>query len=545
MITIYKAKKIYSMNPAQPVATHIAVLDEKILGVGSYDDLKGWGQHRLDERFADKIFMPGFIEGHCHAVEGTFWRHTYCGYFDRLDPEGKIWTGLQSKQRVLDRLREARDSLAERGAPVTGWGFDPIYFESAEFTRKDLDAVSDTSVVALLHASSHILNVNSRVLELAKLLRPSINHPGVMLGEDGLPTGELRGPEAIGLVIHLCGFGDDLLACDEAGLLAFGKLCVRAGVTTATDLANPLTDASVDMMLRVTSSDDFPARIVPFLRMRTDYGGPMVRRAESLKKRTTPRLDLGRIKLVADGSIQGFSARMNWPGYYNGAPNGLWYCTPQDVLATFVEGLKSDIQIHVHTNGDQATEMVLQAMEQALKITPAHDHRFTIQHCQMATVAMLQKIRAFKMCANFFANHLYFWGDQHLAITLGPERAHRMNPCASALSMDIPVAIHSDAPITPLNPLFTAWCASNRQTVSGVILGPNERLSMEQALQSITIGAARTLKLDDQIGSLESGKWADITLLNEDPYEGDAAGLKNLSVMGTIQSGRVFLAEEL
>jgi hypothetical protein len=545
LITIYKAKKIYSMNPAQPVATHIAVRDERILGVGTYDDLIGWGEHRVDDRFADCVFLPGFIEGHCHAVEGTFWRHIYCGYFDRLDPTGTRWPGLKSKDAVIERLKGVQASAKDSGGAVTGWGFDPIYFENPQITRFDLDRISERLPVALLHASSHVLNVNSKILEAADLLRLNVNHPGIVLGSDGLPTGELRGPEAIGLVMHLCGFGDDLLACDEPGLLAFGKLCVRAGVTTATDLANPLTDSSVDMMLRVTSMDDFPARIVPFLRLRSGYGEPMVQRAEKLREKSTVRLDLGRIKLVADGSIQGFSARMNWPGYYNGAPNGLWYCTLEEIQSTFAEGLKRGLQIHVHTNGDQATEMVLDAMDAALKRQPSRDHRYTIQHGQMATQAMLRKIRSYGMCVNFFANHLYYWGDQHRTITLGPDRASRMNPCGSAVRLGIPISIHSDAPITPLHPLFTAWCAVNRQTVSGHLLGPEECLTVPQALEAITLGAAKTLKLDHQIGSLEVGKFADIAILGDDPYDCAPFMLKDLPVAGTIQGGRVFLGSEL
>lgn len=545
LITVYKARKIYTMNSMHPVATHIAVLDGKILGVGSYDDLRGWGPHRLDDRFENQIFLPGFIEGHCHAVEGTFWRHCYCGYFDRLDPDGKRWSGLQSKEEVINRLIQQQNVAKAGEHAITGWGFDPIYFENPQITRFDLDAVSRSIPVAVLHASSHILNVNSKILELAGLLKPNINHPGIIVASDGLPTGELRGPEAIGLVLHLCGFGNDLLACDEQGLLAFGRQCVRAGVTTATDLANPLEDASVEMMLEVTSRDDFQARIVPFLRMRTGYGEPMVHRAAALKAKSTTRLDLGRIKLVADGSIQGFSARLNWPGYFNGAPNGLWYCTPTEIESTFLAGLRNGIQIHVHTNGDQATELVLEAMGAALKTHPSRDHRFTIQHCQMATSAMLRRASSFDMCINFFANHLYYWGDQHLTITLGPERARKMNPCRSALELGIPFSIHSDAPITPLNPLFTAWCAVNRKTVSGQVLGSNECLTVSQALEAITLGAARTLKLDHQIGSLETGKCADISILNEDPYTVDPFSIGHLSVLGTIQGGRIFLCNEL
>ena len=90
MITIYSAKKIYTMNRSQPVATHIAVKDGRILGVGACEDLVGWGAHQIDKSFQDKILMPGLIEAHSHAVEGILWRHVYCGFFDRLSPSGEM-----------------------------------------------------------------------------------------------------------------------------------------------------------------------------------------------------------------------------------------------------------------------------------------------------------------------------------------------------------------------------------------------------------------------------------------------------------------------
>ena len=86
MITVYRAKRILTMNPSQPEATHVAVDGDRILGAGDLDELAGWGEYTLDEQFADKILMAGFVEGHCHTMEGTFWRYVYCGYFDRMDP---------------------------------------------------------------------------------------------------------------------------------------------------------------------------------------------------------------------------------------------------------------------------------------------------------------------------------------------------------------------------------------------------------------------------------------------------------------------------
>ncbi len=118
--------------------------------------------------------------------------------------------------------------------------------------------------------------------------------------------------------------------------------------------------------------------------------------------------------------------------------------------------------MHSHTNGDQATEMALDCLEGALRDQPAPDHRFTLQHCQLADAAQFRRMSRLGMCANLFPNHHFYWGDQHYETTVGPERATRMNACATALASGVPLAIHSDAPVTPLGPLFTAWCAVNR-----------------------------------------------------------------------------------
>ena len=117
-----------------------------------------------------------------------------------------------------------------------------------------------------------------------------------------------------------------------------------------------------------------------------------------------------------------------------------------------------------------------------------------------------------------------------------------MNACKTALSNNIPMGIHSDAPITPLGPLFTAWCAVNRITASGRVLGKNECISVADALYAITLGAAYTLKLDGEIGSIEAGKHADFAVLEDDPTQVAPADLKDVRVWGTVQAGRVFAA---
>ena len=545
MNIIYSARKIITMNPSRPVATHVAVRDGRIVGAGTLEELAGWGEHTLDDRFADKMLMPGLVEGHSHAMEGTFWRYVYCGYFDRLDPDGKLWPGAKSIDDVIVRLREAEAGLASADEPLSGWSLDAIYFGNQRVNRHDLDKVSATRPIGILNASGHILNVNTKALELAGVLRAGVNHPGIPLGSDGLPTGELKGPDAMTPVgIHV-GFDRSLLASDEHGLRQFARLCVRRGVTTATDLANLLPQDAVEMMLRVSSEDDFPARVVSLRRLQNMTVPEIIERALELRDMSTDRLRLGIIKVVADGSIQGFSARIRWPGYYNGAENGLWYVAPEQLREMYRLALKAGVQVHTHTNGDEATELVLDCVEEGLRAHPAPDHRFTLQHCQLADAAQFRRMKALGMCVNLFPNHHFYWGDQHYTLTVGPERAERMNACATALSTGVPMAIHSDAPVTPLGPLFTAWCAVNRKTASGRTLGQHERISVEDALRTITLGAAYTLKLDGEIGSIECGKQADFAVLEDDPSEIGAENLKDVRIWGTVHGGRIFSAAEV
>lgn len=185
-ITVYCARKIITMNPSRPEATHVAVREGRILGAGSLEELATWGAHKIDDRFADKVLTPGFVEGHAHTMEGSLWSKTYCGWFDRTDADGKTWKGLKSIDAVIARLKEAADKLTDPDAPVSGWQLDPIYLNNQRVTRQDLDRVSTDRPVGVLHASGHILNVNSKALELAGLLKTGVNNPGIPLGPDGL-----------------------------------------------------------------------------------------------------------------------------------------------------------------------------------------------------------------------------------------------------------------------------------------------------------------------------------------------------------------------
>lgn len=542
--TVFSAKKIVTMNPQKPEASHVALREGRILAVGSLEEIATWGDYELDERFADKVLFPGLVEGHAHTMEGTLWRYVYCGYFDRMDPNGKTWKGNKSIEDVLASLSAAEALLEDPDAPLTGWQLDPIYLDNKPITRAQLDSVSATRPIGVMNASGHILYVNTKALELAGLMKSGVNHPGISLGNDGMPMGELKGPDAMTPVGEHVGLNRSMTDSDERGLRDFARLCVRTGVTTVTDLAARLEPDGVETMLRVTGEPNFPACVVP---LRFFLGLPpkeLIPEVARLKKLSTDRLSLGRIKVVADGSIQGFSARMRWPGYHNGAPNGLWYISPEQMQEIYELALAEGIQVHTHTNGDQATQLAIEKLELALKKVPSNDHRFVLQHCQLADRAQFKKMAALKMSVNLFANHHFYWGDEHYRLTVGPDRALRMNATRTALDCGVPMTIHSDAPVTPLGPLFTAWCAVNRLTASGRTQGEHEKITVDEALWAVTMGAAHTLHMDGQIGSIEIGKRADFAVLESDPREAEPEKLKDVEVWGTVQGGRVFAAAD-
>ncbi|TNE42645.1 MAG: amidohydrolase [Alphaproteobacteria bacterium] len=540
-ITIYPARKIITMNAYQPFATHVAVQDGKVLGVGSLEDLQYWGEAEIDERFADKVIMPGLVEGHSHAFEGAIWEYCYVGFHQRMGPKGPSHGGLKSIDDVVAHLKKEEAGMADGDAPLIGWGFDPIFFTGPRMTAADLDQVSTTRPVMIYHASMHMVNVNSYVLEKAGVTSET-PVDGIVKDAEGTPTGEMRGTPAMYLAAKVTGSNILREAAEFSALDNFGAICVRTGVTTATDLGNPLQEEMVAQYKAWTLKESSPIRLVSTY-AGTGFPAPQgVEHMQKLAAHQNEKLRLHIVKLVADGSIQGYTARLKWPGYRD-APNGMWYISPTELPGLIETYHKAGIQIFVHTNGDETSEVTIDAIEAALAKHPRADHRHTLQHCQMADEAQYRRMSALGIGVNIFSNHIYYWGDLHASTIIGPDRAKRLDPAATALKYDVPLAMHTDAPITPMGPLFVAWCAVNRLTSSGQVLGPDQRISVDDALRAITLGAAYSLKMDHEIGSLEPGKWADFAILEEDPYAVDPVALRDIQVWGTVLAGQVFPAD--
>lgn len=545
-IRIYLARRIITMNPANPEGTHIAVRDGQILGVGSLDEVAVWGDYELDETFTDHVIVPGLIEAHAHVMEGAAGRMLYLGYFDRPLPEGGTATGIKSYAELVRRLKEADASLTDPSEPILGRGFDPIYFEGEErLTRHHLDQVSSTRPIFLYHASGHLATANSAMLA-ENNVTADLKVEGLGREANGDLNGELREPPAM----SLCRTGYQAIMranMDADTLRSFGLSARNAGITTVTDLAGTLIlapdsrRAGKAVWQEVVNDPAFPARIaqynIPAMPGDATSFEDVAQAVLALQQEETDKLRFPGVKFVLDGSIQGWSALLNEPGYLTGEDHGQLLTVPEQFKDWLLPFHRAGINVHMHCNGNKTQDLAIETVEAVLKEVAWLDHRHTITHAQLTTQAQLRKMAKLGLCANFFANHLWYWGDQHYEQTVGPERANALEPCASALREGVPFSIHSDASVTPLGHLHTMWCAVNRITPKGRVLGETEKISQYEALRAVTISAAYQLHMDHEIGSLEAGKRADFAILAEDPLSVEPMRLKDIAVWGTVLGG--------
>ncbi len=542
-ITIFAARKIVTMNPSNPEGTHVAVRDGRVLGVGSIDELEPWGPYRLDTTFADHVIVPGFVEAHSHILEGGLWRDGlhYVGFHRRTGPAGEVRGGIHSIDELVDHLRTLDAAMPDPDEHLICWGLDPLYFPGDRLAASHLDRVSTTRPILVVHASFHLATANSAMLAAGGVTAETETE-GIARDDSGAPNGELQEMSAMTLVPGMMALLASL--AHEESYERFGRLAANAGITTATDLGSAalVNRTAIDVADRCVNAPDYPLRLVLYpvpgrSGAARDPGGVAERFAE-LQATNTDKLRYGGIKLVLDGSIQGYTAVMNWPGYIGGQPNGLWQVDPAALDGIVAALHEAGINVHLHANGDDAVDAAIDAVDRALRRHAWLDHRHTVQHCQLTTSAQYRRMARLGMCANIFSNHLWYWGDQHYESTVGPERANRMESCATAKREGVRFALHSDAAVTPIGQLHTMWCAVNRVTPSGRVLGETERISAYDALQAVTLDAAYQLHLDHEIGSIETGKWADFAVLADDPLTVDPMAIRDIAVWGTVLAGR-------
>jgi len=551
-ITVFVAKKIITMDPGWPTATAVAVRDGKILSVGSLKDLKPWlesAPHKIDRRFAEKILTPGMIEPHGHPVlGGTSLTRPLLSYLPIPSPYGPPFPGITTPAAALAKLKEYVSQAKSPDETVLTWGYDVIAMGGTHLDKTILDKVSATQPILVWDASEHFVYANSAALRKYKIAKEHLKTNGVMAGADGEPNGQFLGTTAAQLV--LAEPLTELFAPEVAlkNVKFLMDLSRQNGVTTTSELAFGAINLPVELQVFDVyfNSSASPMRCVVVADATTiaaTKGEGAVGFVQSLTVRSTDKLMFNGVKFFSDDSFLSLGMVMENPGYTDGR-NGIFILPPDKMVETWLPWWKAGFQIHVHTNGNGGNEATLRALEGLMQAHPRFGHRFTFTHYGMSTPDQAKRIAAVGGITSVNPYYLYSRSEFN-APYVGADRAYTAARLKTLVDAGVPTSLHTDTPVAPPSPLEAVWIAVNRFGLSGKVRGPEERISVHQALRMVTIDAAHTLGVEDKVGSIVAGKFADFAVLENDPYAVPKEKIRDIKVWGTVVGGVVFPASEI
>ena len=539
MITVFTARRVRTMDQSLPEATAVAVRDGRIVEVGTLETLQPWltrHEHVIDDRFADDVLLPGLIDPHMHP--GLIALLLACEWVtpEAWDLPGRQVPATHGRDAFLARLG-GLEAAQPAGEPLVVFGFHAQFHE--EVWRADLDAISTGRPIVLWQRSFHELRCNTPALEWldaseAAAWDPYIDLESGRMWESGMAFG-LRA-----LSPHLVG-GEKL-----GGRLAeVVGMVHRGGVTTIGDPGYGVLDLDhyLETLLSVHEGSDVPFRqyLIPAIgRYRMAYGPGFADTLADHESRGTDRIRfLYAGKFFADGAFIAQLMQVGPPGYIDGH-EGAWMANPDRIADHLRPSWEEGRRIDVHVNGDRGLDAALDAIDTLLHETPRFDHRTVIHHFGVSTQAQVRRMAALGVSAQANGYYLRFFGDAFVDRWLGHERASQMTRVGSARRHGISVALHSDLPMGPLQPLLAASIMATRTSMSGEVLGPEERLTPEDALGAVTIEAAWQLRLDHEVGSLAAGKQADLVALADDPLDLDPADWPDIPIRATVLGGEVY-----
>ena len=546
-ITVFPARKIVTMDPGRPVASAVAVRDGRILSVGTIESMQPWlrrYEYSVDDTFADKVVLPGFIDPHTHLSQsGAYMFLNYVGPIPSPGPD-RINPALPTRDAVFARLRELHVSMRDARETLFAWGFDPA-MQGGHLHRDELDQISAERPVALLSYAPHFVYANSAMLKLLGA-DESLQIHGVGRDADGRLNGRFVEIEALNYA--LAPVRGHFVRADqnELGFRRMGEVARRAGITTTADMLFGGRNFEHEWRVQqaVVNDPSFPLRmvLVPYegaIRKRFERDAPGL--IAELDARSSDKLRFHGVKFFSDGSYPAMSLRVRPPGYLDGG-NGLRGDIAWNELAErMLPFWKAGVQIHAHANGDEAIDAVLDALAKLQSIQPRFDHRLTIEHYCISTPDQARRLKALGGLASVNCYFVHFRSQIHNEHAFGPDRAEATARLASLEREGVPFALHSDFSlvVAPIDPLLAVWIAVNRIAADGVtVQAPGERIGVERALRAITIDAAYVLGLERELGSLEVGKLADFTVLEDDPTAVESSAIRDIGVWGTVLGGR-------
>lgn len=530
--TLYFGGPILSVNERDEVLEAVLTDDDGIVATGALADIERQANddaRRVD--LAGKTMTPGFIDPHGHFPDSGF-----LSLF-QVDVSGPPLGPCNTITDLLERLSK---KVAETppGEWVIGNLFEKNGVEEKRYpTRWELDRVSTDHVIVIYHISGHGCVTNTPGLAVCGIDKDTPDPLGGRYGHDP-ETGELDG-ELDGMgALKAIGEPDQHLTPEkfQASFDAAAQEYLSKGVTLA---QNAWVSENLLRLFSHVANNGNPA--IDVMALPAAHLEPRLTNGEmDFDFPADSRIMRGPRKLFADGSFPLQTAVLSEPYHkpLNGDPN---YCGK---LAITREGMIKHIgalhdagfQTHTHVNGDGTADVMLDVMETVLKANPRDDHRHTFIHCQTFRDDQLDRMKELGLTPSFFPAHIYYWGDVHREITVGPERAARLSPAGSAVRKGLRFTIHNDATVTPTLPLHLMWCAVNRRDTTDRQLGADQCITPAQALRAHTLDAAWQVFLDHERGSIEPGKRADFAILSENPLDNPET-IRDIAVCETIVLG--------
>lgn len=513
--------RVYTVDERLPTAEAFAVKDGRFVAVGAGDEIRNLAAPGRTEILdaGGATVVPGFIDAHSHP--------SGAGVSELVN----VNVDLRSVAEIQAAVRE-RARRTPPGEWVIGFKYDDTKLrEGRPVNRWDLDAAAPDHPVMITHRGGHTSVVNSRALELAGVTRDTPDpEDGRFYREDGELTGKLaEGARAPFRRLIPSGSTREQRA---EGVALISKLMTAAGLTSVHQ-----TGAGPDAF--TAYQDAYQAGDLRFRAYVFPSGGRTYGTFRDAGIRTgfgDDWVKVGAVKYGADGSASERTMRMSTP--YVGRPDdfGILTMTAEEIHEAVEDAHRNGWQIGIHANGDVTIAMVLDAYERAQRLWPREDPRHRIEHCSLVNPELLRRIRDVGAIPTPFYTYVYYHGDKWEEY--GPDKMRWMFAHRSFLDHGIPVAAASDYTPGPYEPMMALQSMVTRTDFRGREWGPNQKVTVDEALRICTVNAARAAFEEDRKGSIGVGKLADFVLLGEDPHRVDPMALKDVAVLRTVVGGR-------
>ncbi|MEZ6011924.1 MAG: amidohydrolase family protein [Hyphomonas sp.] len=542
-VVIYPAKAVVTMAGEGNVAEAVAVSGDRIVATGTTAGLtRAMPAAVVDTSFEQQVIVPGLIDPHVHVVLGALqYNLPITPPWPMATPSG-MKMGLPTREAFLAELGNIV-AASDPEKPVVVYGFHNLVH--GDLTRTDLDAIAPDQPLVVWHYSSHDFYLNSAAIKVAGFT-PALAEKfhGVDLDEAGELTGRIYEDAAL-LVIQA--YASVILAPDNvsAGFHGFSKMLREAGVTTTAEMAYGLfgwdmEDANMRANWGSAQEAGYHLYLVPEYRsLERTYGDGKVQAVLDMVSgaHPTPAPVLPRVKFFTDAAFYSQTMRLSPPGYLSGqskGSEGLWVGGPDGLVPAIQPYWDAGLGVNIHSNGDAAQDATLNALEQLRSYGSGNS--FVIEHGGLFSPDQVERAGELGARASA-ASHYVFYMAKEYAGPLGAVRAQWISPLGALSAAGVPVAVHSDAPLAPPNPLRAAGVHMTRATREGDTYEVEMALQPYDALEAITLDAAGALGLEGEIGSIEAGKRADFTILGANPLETPGADWETIPVWGVVLDG--------